>query len=37
MVSGAGWLGKRRIADTLIHYTNAYTTYGPIISEQEGV
>src|ERR1700704_4591078 len=37
MVSGTGWLGKSRIADTLVHYTNAYTTYGPIITEQDAV
>ncbi|GGE32855.1 hypothetical protein GCM10007276_07630 [Agaricicola taiwanensis] len=37
MVRGGGHLGKREINGVLVHYTDAYTPYGPINSGEEGL
>lgn len=37
VVSGSGKLGRRDIATFLIHYTDAYTPYGPIHSSADGL
>jgi hypothetical protein len=36
-VNGSGKIGREDIAGTMLHYADAYTTYGPIISYNEGV
>jgi hypothetical protein len=36
-VKGSGKIGRYEIAGTILHYADAYTTYGPIISYDEGV
>jgi hypothetical protein len=36
-VGGSGALGKRNLEPLIVHYTDAYTPYGPISSRAEGV
>jgi hypothetical protein len=37
VVGGGGRIGKHAVSDVVIHYTNAHTPYGPIISEDQGI
>jgi hypothetical protein len=37
IVSGGGRLGKRDVAPVLVHYTDAYTPYGPINAGDAGL
>lgn len=37
MVRGGGHLGKREIGAIIVHYTDAYTPYGPINSGEAGL
>ena len=37
VVKGGGMLGKHRVAPVCIHYANAYTGYGPLNAEDEGI
>jgi hypothetical protein len=37
VVQGGGRLGTHDIASIAVHYTDAYSAYGPIIAAQEGV
>jgi hypothetical protein len=36
-VGGSGALGKRNLEPLIVHYTDAYTPYGPISSRADGV
>ena len=36
-VQGGGSLGKHDIGTVAVHYTDAYSAYGPIVAAQEGV
>ena len=37
VVQGGGMLGKHRVAPVCVHYANAFTGYGPIDAEDEGI
>jgi hypothetical protein len=37
IVAGGGKLGKRDVGPIVVHYTDAYTTYGPINAHDEGL
>lgn len=37
VVQGSGRLGLHDIASVAVHYTDAYSAYGPIVAAQEGV
>ena len=37
VVQGGGSLGKHAIGTVAVHYTDAYSAYGPIIAAEEGV
>jgi hypothetical protein len=37
VVQGGGMLGKHRVGPVCIHYANAYTGYGPLNAEDEGI
>lgn len=37
VVQGSGRLGTHDIASIAVHYTDAYSAYGPIVAAQEGV
>jgi hypothetical protein len=37
VVQGAGRLGRHDIASVAVHYTDAYSAYGPIVAADEGV
>ncbi len=37
VVKGGGTLGKHRVAPVCVHYANAYSGYGPLNAEDEGI
>lgn len=37
VVAGNGWLGTHALTSVAVHYTNAYTPYGPITSGHAGL
>jgi hypothetical protein len=37
VVQGSGRLGRHDIASVAVHYTDAYSAYGPIVAAEEGV
>ena len=37
VVQGGGSLGKHAIGTVAVHYTDAYSAYGPIVANEEGV
>ena len=37
VVAGRGMLGDREFSDGAVHYTNAYSAYGPIVTGKSGI
>jgi hypothetical protein len=37
VVSGHGTLGREQVSPLIVHYAAAYTPYGPIVSEEDGI
>ena len=37
VVGGGGSMGKHQVAPVVVHYTNAFSSYGPLVSGPEGL